>query len=146
MICVTTSKVASATSSRVVSETGGSMVGVLVQATSRSPAPHAGERRPRREDVGLDEVPGCEAYEGSGMAGAGSIIAIVATEAPLLPLNASGSRSAPVSASRERAGWVSRRAEICSWRSPRGTVGGFRATSSAGSLARSTWRCSRTWP
>ena len=71
------------TASRVVPEADDSMVGVLVQAN------HGRRHRlqvngvPVGQEVGLDEVPG--PVEGSGMPGAGSIIAIVATDAPLLP-------------------------------------------------------------
>ena len=71
------------TASRVVPEAGDSVVGVLVQANHGRRHRLSVDGVPVGEEVGLDEVPG--AVEGPGMAGAGSIIAIVATDAPLIP-------------------------------------------------------------
>ena len=93
------------TASRVVED--GWMVGVLVQAN------HG--RRPRLrvngvpvgERIGLEVVP---LPESGADEGAGSIIVVIATDAPLLPGSASGSRAGPPSGSRGRAAWASARA------------------------------------
>lgn len=70
------------TASRVVDDAGGHVVGVLVQAN------HGRRRRlsvsgvPVGEEIGEDEVPGPPSSQPPG---SGSIIALVATDAPLLP-------------------------------------------------------------
>ena len=71
------------TSSRVVEAVGGATVGVLVQAN------HGRRERLRINGVAVGEaIPASEVPE-PGVNGAGSIIAIVATDAPLLPVQCS---------------------------------------------------------
>jgi D-aminopeptidase len=71
------------TSSRVVEAVGGAKVGVLVQAN------HGRRERLRINGVAVGEaIPASEVPE-PGVDGTGSIIAIVATDAPLLPVQCS---------------------------------------------------------
>jgi len=71
------------TSSRVVEAVGGTTVGVLVQAN------HGRRERLRINGVAVGEaIPASEVPE-PGVKGTGSIIAIVATDAPLLPVQCS---------------------------------------------------------
>jgi len=71
------------TSSRVVEAVGGATVGVLVQAN------HGRRERLRINGVAVGEaIPASEVPE-PGVDGSGSIIAIVATDAPLLPVQCS---------------------------------------------------------
>ena len=73
----------------------------------RRPRAPDGRRRPRRSRRSRRRAPsGWDDEEAVGRAGEGSIIVVVATDAPLLPTSSSGSRSAPASASR---GWAAGR-------------------------------------
>ncbi|HXV58187.1 MAG TPA: P1 family peptidase [Gaiellaceae bacterium] len=71
------------TASRVVEEAGGATVGVLVQANQGSREQLRVAGYPVGRAVGTGEVPSPGAFD---VEGAGSIIAVVATDAPLLPL------------------------------------------------------------
>jgi D-aminopeptidase len=70
------------TASRVVDEAGGATVGVLVQANQGSREQLRVAGYPVGQAVGTEEVPSPGAFDPEG---AGSIIVVVATDAPLLP-------------------------------------------------------------
>ena len=99
----------------------------------RSPRAAARERdRRRRGDrAGRRPAAGERRPEGGG-----SIIVLVATDAPLLPGNASGSPGEPDSGSRARAGWASARAATSLSASPPATA----ASPRRGRSWRSGWR------
>jgi D-aminopeptidase len=71
------------TASRVVAEAGGATVGVLVQANQGSREQLRVAGFPVGQAIGTDEVPSPGAFDRGG---AGSIIVVIATDAPLLPL------------------------------------------------------------
>ena len=130
-------------------------VGVLVQANHGRRERLSVNGVPVGERITAEEIPDPYAEEDSHDAatggsdrrpppGTGSIIVIVATDAPLLPTSANGSPSGRGSASRARAVSASCRAATCSWRSRPATRGRSRATRSARSPPGSRSRCSRT--
>jgi D-aminopeptidase len=71
------------TASRVVEEAGEATVGVLVQANQGSREQLRVAGYPVGQAIGTGEVPSPGAFDPEG---AGSIIAVIATDAPLLPL------------------------------------------------------------
>jgi D-aminopeptidase len=70
------------TASRVAADTGGATVGVLVQANHGSREQLRVAGYPVGPSIPVDDVPSPGAFD---VEGAGSIIAVVATDAPLLP-------------------------------------------------------------
>lgn len=105
-------------SRRLPAEQGGWTVGVLVQANH-------GKRQELRVDgypVGRHLMGIASPFAERGTPGMGSIVVIIATDAPCCPTNASAWRSARPSASRVPAAAPKIPAATCSWRLPPVTV------------------------